>query len=277
MENNIDCYSTPLIYIIADILNNLPKEDSKMNDLFNTIKKNMCMPIHPAGYPFIAIFAVVTFLVSHLSATVGFVFIILTAWCVYFFRNPKRMTPTRKGLIVSPADGTVQMITEVELPPELHEFKGSGDSLCDAEKVTRVSIFLNVFNVHVQRIPADGTITKVVYHPGKFFNAELDKASIHNERSTVLMKLKGHASSVAFVQIAGLVARRIICDLKDEQEVSAGNLYGLIRFGSRVDVYLPKGVNPMVSVGQSTIGGETIIADFKSDETQRVAEYRETK
>ncbi len=245
-----------------------------MNDLLKTIKKNMCIPIHPAGYPFIAIFAGITFVVSHMSSTLGFIFIILTAWCIYFFRNPKRATPVREGLIVSPADGTVQMIVQVELPPELEEFKDNDDGLFENEKVTRVSIFLSVFNVHLQRIPADGTITKVIYHPGKFLNAELDKASIHNERNTVLMKLKGHSSSVAFVQIAGLIARRIICKLENGEEVKAGNLYGLIRFGSRVDIYLPKGVNPLVSVGQSMIGGETIIADFNSNEGARTAENR---
>jgi phosphatidylserine decarboxylase len=133
---------------------------------------------------------------------------------------------------------------------------------------------LNVFDVHVNRIPADGEIKKVVYHPGKFLSANLDKASLENERSTVLMKLNGHASSVAFVQIAGLVARRIICKLTAGQAVKAGDLYGLIRFGSRVDIYLPPGVAPMVCVGQRAIGGETVIADFKSSETARMGESR---
>lgn len=246
-----------------------------MKDLVDSIKKSVFVPIHPAGYPFIAAFAAVAFVFSYLSCFFQFLGLVLFLWCIYFFRCPKRYTPVREGLIISPADGKVQMITETTLPPELDDCKGKGDALCDAEKVTRVSVFLNVFDVHVNRIPADGEITKVVYHPGKFFNAELDKASIHNERSTVLMKLKGHASSVAFVQIAGFVARRIICKLKAGDQVEAGNIYGLIRFGSRVDIYLPPGVQPLVSVGQTMIGGETVIADFKSNETARAAATRE--
>jgi phosphatidylserine decarboxylase len=245
-----------------------------MNDLVKTIRKVLFVPIHPAGFPFIAIFAVIAVILGIMNDCLGWIGLILTLWCVYFFRNPVRTTPTREGLIISPADGIVSMIVQAPLPPELDEFKGSGDALCDAETVTRVSVFLNVFDVHVNRIPADGTITKVVYHPGKFLNANLDKASTENERSTVLMKMSGHSSSVAFVQIAGLVARRIICKLTAGQEVKAGELYGLIRFGSRVDIFLPPGVNPMVCVGQRMIGGESVIADFKSNEPARIGEAR---
>lgn len=245
-----------------------------MSGLLSLARKTLLVPIHPAGVPFISIFAVVTFIFFWLNDGLGWTGFVLTLWCVYFFRCPNRMTPIRKGLIVSPADGLVQMITETTLPPELDDCKGKGDALCDAAKVTRVSIFLNVFDVHVNRIPADGEIKKVVYHPGKFFNASLDKASTDNERSTVLMKLDGHASSVAFVQIAGLVARRIICKLTAGQTVKAGNIYGLIRFGSRVDIYLPPGVHPLVTVGQRTIGGETVIADFTSNEAARAGENR---
>lgn len=250
-----------------------------MEDLIALIRKTLFVPVHPAGYPFIGIFAVVTLLLCLISDFLGFAGLVLTLWCVYFFRNPVRVTPVREGLIVSPADGLVSLITEVPLPPELEDCRGkedapTGDALCDAATVTRVSIFLNVFDVHVNRIPADGEIKKVVYHPGKFLSANLDKASLENERSTVLMKLNGHASSVAFVQIAGLVARRIICKLTAGQAVKAGDLYGLIRFGSRVDIYLPPGVAPMVCVGQRAIGGETVIADFKSSETARMGESR---
>lgn len=245
-----------------------------MNDLLATIKKSVFVPIHPAGWPFIGIFAVVGVLLSTIGEGMGFVGLVLTLWCVYFFRSPVRVTPVREGLIVSPADGMVQMIVETTLPPELDDCKGQGDALCDATTLTRVSVFLNVFDVHVNRIPADGEIKKVVYRPGKFFNASLDKASIDNERSTVLMKLNGHAASVAFVQIAGLVARRIICKLTAGQAVKAGEIYGLIRFGSRVDIFLPPGVAPLVSVGQRMIGGETVIADFKSGETARTGEVR---
>ncbi len=224
------CYSKRLFY-------NDTERIIFMNDLLATIKKTLFVPIHPAGWPFIAIAAVIGFLLSLIGAYTGFIGLILFVWCVYFFRCPLRITPIREGLIVSPADGMVQMIVKAPLPPELEDCKGQGDSLCDAETLTRVSVFLNVFDVHVNRIPADGEIKKVVYRPGKFFNASLDKASVDNERSTVLMKLNGHTSSVAFVQIAGLVARRIICKLTAGQNVKAGNIYGLIRFGSRVDIF----------------------------------------
>lgn len=245
-----------------------------MDDLFALIRKTMFVPVHPAGYPFIGIFGFTTLLLAMIWAPFGFIGLVLTLWCVYFFRNPKRYTPVREGLIVSPADGIVSLIQDVALPPELDDCKGQGDTLCDAATVTRVSVFLNVFDVHVNRIPADGEIRKVVYHPGKFLSANLDKASLENERSTVLMKLNGHSSSVAFVQIAGLVARRIICRSTAGQQVKAGDVYGLIRFGSRVDIYLPPGVEPLVCVGQRMVGGESVIADCKSGETARIAESR---
>ncbi len=245
-----------------------------MDDLFELIRKTMFVPVHPAGYPFIGIFAFVSLILAMVWAPFGFIGLVLTLWCVYFFRNPKRYTPVREGLIVSPADGIVSLIQNVALPPELDDCKGQGDTLCDAATVTRVSVFLNVFDVHVNRIPADGEIKKVVYHPGKFLSANLDKASLENERSTVLMKLNGHSSSVAFVQIAGLVARRIICRSTAGQQVKAGDIYGLIRFGSRVDIYLPPGVEPLVSVGQRMVGGESVIADCKSGEPARTAESR---
>lgn len=250
-----------------------------MQELMALIRKTLFIPVHPAGYPFIGIFAAVTLIFCLISDFLGFAGLVLTLWCVYFFRNPIRVTPQREGLIISPADGLVSMITDVPLPPELEDCRGkdgapTGDALCDAPTVTRVSIFLNVFDVHVNRIPADGEIKKVVYHPGKFLSANLDKASLENERSTVLMKLNGYESSVAFVQIAGLVARRIICKLAAGQAVRAGELYGLIRFGSRVDIYLPPGVHPMVCVGQRAVGGETVIADFKSSEPARIGEIR---
>lgn len=245
-----------------------------MSDLLNLIRKTLFFRVHPAGYPFIAIFFVVAVVLAMIAQCLGWIGFILTFWCAYFFRNPQRMTPVKDGLIVSPADGLVQMIVEAPLPPELDEFKGQGDALCDAPMVTRVSIFLNVFDVHVNRIPADGTITKVVYHPGKFLSANLDKASVENERSTVLMKLKDGVHSVAFVQIAGLVARRIICKLGANQPVKAGELYGLIRFGSRVDIFLPPGVKPLVIPGQRAIGGETVIADITASEAARIGEIR---
>ncbi len=251
-----------------------------MNDLLATIRKTLFVPIHPAGYPFIIIGAILTLILAQFGDLGGFIGLVLTLWVTYFFRNPQRTVPTRRGLIIAPADGRVSMITQVALPPELDDMKGSaenptGDALCDAPMVTRVSIFLNVFNVHVQRTPAFGDVRKVVYRPGKFFNASLDKASVDNERSTVLMKLDGYNTSVAFVQIAGLVAKRIICKLTAGQSVQAGEQYGLIRFGSRVDVYLPPNVHPQVVVGQLTIGGETVIADMDSVEGAREGVLRD--
>ena len=245
-----------------------------MNAMIAIIRKTLFIPVHPAGLPFILGFALLAIVLAMLGTVGGFIGLVLTLWCVYFFRNPVRTTPPREGLIVSPADGLVTMIVDAPLPPELDDCKAT-DSLCEQGTATRVSVFLNVFDVHVNRIPAEGEIKKVVYHPGKFLSADLDKASVENERSTVLMKLKGHSSSVVFVQIAGLVARRIICKLAAGQNVKAGELYGLIRFGSRVDIFLPKGVNPLVCVGQRMIGGETVIADFASQEAQRTGEARQ--
>lgn len=235
--------------------------------------KTIFIPIHPAGWPFIIGFALASLLLALIYDPLGWVGFVLTLWCIYFFRNPVRVTPIREGLIISPADGIVQSITKAPLPPEL-ESDDPKDPLFKAKSLTRVSVFLNVFDVHVNRVPASGEITQVVYHPGKFLNAALDKASLDNERSAVLMKLKGHDSSIAFVQIAGFVARRIICNLKAGQQVKGGEEYGIIRFGSRADIYLPPRVMPQVVVGQSMIGGETVIADFASKEASREGEIR---
>ncbi len=183
----------------------------------------------------------------------GLVGVVLTLWCVYFFRDPERFTPTREGLIISPADGVVQLIDKAAPPPELD----MGD-----EERERVCVFMNVFNVHVNRVPIDGIIRRIAYRPGRFLNAALDKASIDNERQSYCLETdSGH--DIAFVQIAGLVARRIICQAQEGQPVEAGQRFGLIRFGSRVDVYLPKGTKPLVVLGQSMIAGETVIADMK--------------
>lgn len=207
-------------------------------------------PIHRAGWPFVAAFAVATFILSLFSHFLGAIGVILTLWCMYFFRNPERVTPEDPKLVVSPADGFVSMITKAVPPKELH---------WKTEELTRVSIFLNVFDVHVNRLPVGGKIIKALYYPGKFFNASLDKASEFNERNSLVIRTKdGH--EVLVVQIAGLVARRILCDVKEGDEVVGGDRYGIIRFGSRTDVYLPKGVDPQVLVGQYMIGGETILA-----------------
>lgn len=209
--------------------------------------------IHREGYIFIISFAVATFLLATFSSTLGYIGFIITIWCIYFFRNPDRFTPIDDDIIVSPADGIIQKISEAIPPSEL----GLGE-----QEMIRISIFLNIFNVHVNRIPANGKILSLYYNPGKFLNASLDKASIHNERQSVLMETKG-GNKVIFVQIAGLIARRILCDLEEEAEVKAGERYGIIRFGSRVDVYLPLKTAVCVTEGQTAVGGETIIADFK--------------
>jgi phosphatidylserine decarboxylase len=216
-------------------------------------------PINRAGWPFIAGFAVATLILFGLWAPLGWIGLILTLWCVYFFRDPPRTVPLRKGLMVSPADGRVTMIVPAVPPPEL----GMG-----AEQMLRISIFLNVFNVHVNRVPIEGTVVKSAYHPGKFLSASMDKASDVNERAAVRLKM-ADGREIAFVQIAGLVARRIITTLKDGQEVRTGERYGLIRFGSRLDIYLPRDAEPLVVVGQTAIGGETILVDFESSETAR--------
>jgi len=208
--------------------------------------------IHREGYIFIAIFAVVAFILASFNGTLGWIGFIGTVWCVYFFRNPERSTPINDNLIVSVGDGVVQAIKEIAPPAEL----GLGD-----DEMIRVSVFLNVFNVHVNRVPASGKILSLHYHPGRFFNASLDKASIHNERQSVLMETAAGAK-IAFVQIAGLVARRIVCDLEENQEIKAGQRYGIIRFGSRVDIYLPLKTAILVSQGQTCVGGETVIADM---------------
>lgn len=249
-------------------------EKTTIADLGKLIFKTVWPPIHPAGWPFICIFAVVTVIFMMIAQSLGFIGIVLTAWCIFFFRDPVRATPEREGLIISPADGIVSKITTCPLPAELEENDDKDDPLFQAKEVTRISVFLNVFDVHVNRVPIDGTVTQSIYHPGKFLSANLDKASEDNERHTICMKIKNHKSSIVFVQIAGLVARRILCDAKNNQEFKAGERYGIIRFGSRMDIYLPPKVNPMVSVGQKMLGGETVLADLKSKEAMRTAEVR---
>ncbi|MGO1075321.1 phosphatidylserine decarboxylase [Inquilinus sp. CA228] len=219
--------------------------------LLHTIR-GVLVPIHPAGYPFIGVFAVATVMLFMLWEPLGWLGVLATAWCIYFFRHPPRVTPNRPDLVVAPADGVVQMVVQATPPAEL----GFGN-----RPLTRISIFLNVFNVHVNRVPADGAVIDVKYRPGKFLNANLEKASEENERSAVSLRLPD-GRILVFVQVAGLVARRIICDLSPGQPVVAGETYGLIRFGSRTDIYLPDGVEPLVSVGQTMIGGETVLADL---------------
>ena len=226
--------------------------------------KILLVPIHPAGWPFIALFAAGTVALNLFSDALGIAGVVLTLWCVYFFRDPERITPVREGLIISPADGVVKMIDKAPPPKELN--MGDKDRW-------RICVFMNVFNVHVNRIPISGTVTALNYRPGKFLNASLDKASELNERQSLGLTLDG-GKDIAFVQIAGLVARRILCDVTEGKEMKTGERFGMIRFGSRVDVYLPDGVKPMVAVGQTAIAGETVIADIQAKEPVRAGETR---
>lgn len=221
-------------------------------------------PVHRAGWPFLAIGVALTVGGFLVADSLGWILVVLTGWIAYFFRDPDRVTPTRAGLVVSPADGRVQLIMDAAPPPEL----AMGD-----EPMTRISVFLNVFDVHVNRFPVDGRVCAAHYRPGKFLNASLDKASVDNERMSLGIEM-ADGRRVACVQIAGLVARRIICEAVPGAEARAGARYGLIRFGSRVDVYLPLGTAPLVVVGQRVIGGESVLADLAGSEPARSGEIR---
>lgn len=209
-------------------------------------------PIHPEGYPFIGAFAFASLILFWIWSPLGWVGVVLTVWCALFFRDPVRVTPTREGLVVAPADGRVSMITQTVPPPEL----GLG-----AAPLLRISIFMSVFNCHVNRSPVAGRIERIAYRPGKFINAELDKASEDNERNSLVIVTP--AGRIGVVQIAGLVARRIVSFVREGQSLVAGERFGLIRFGSRLDVFLPEGAKALVSEGQTAIAGETVLADFR--------------
>ena len=228
--------------------------------LISTVVK----PVHREGNRFIAGFAAATLVLFLVSDLLGWIGVGLTIWCCYFFRDPPRVTPAREGLVVSPADGVVSMITPATPPAEL----GLG-----AEPRTRVSVFMNVFDCHVNRTPAGGRVTRVAYRPGRFLNASLDKASEENERNGLVLAL-ADGRSLAVVQIAGLVARRIVCFVREGAALRTGERFGLIRFGSRLDVYLPDGVAPLVCTGQAMIAGETVLADLTAPEAARLGEVR---
>jgi phosphatidylserine decarboxylase len=209
-------------------------------------------PIHPGGRPIIGAVAGAALLARALTGRGTALGAAATLFTTAFFRAPVRSTPRRAGIVVAAADGQVSTVGEAPPPPEL----GLGDA-----PLLRVSVFLSVFDVHVQRIPLDGRVERVVYRPGKFLSADLDKASDDNERSSLVLRAaEGH--QVVVVQIAGLIARRIVCEVSEGAEVAAGQTYGLIRFGSRVDVYLPLGSTVLVQPGQRTIGGETVLAEL---------------
>ena len=221
-------------------------------------------PMHREGRKFVAIFAGVTLILFLIWVPLGWLGTGLTVWCYYFFRDPVRVTPAREGLMVSPADGVVSLLEPAVPPAEL----GLGDA-----PMTRVSVFMSVYNCHVNRLPLAGRITRIAYRPGKFLNASLDKASSDNERNGLAVET-ADGRRYGVVQIAGLVARRILCEVKEGQALMTGARFGLIRFGSRLDIYLPEGVNPLVCIGQTMIAGETVIADLASDEAARTGGER---
>jgi phosphatidylserine decarboxylase len=221
---------------------------------FLNLARNTVPPMHPAGRPFVAGGLIATLLVRRFSRSAGLLAALGTAWCAWFFREPRRVTPQRPGIVVAPADGAVSQVGKAVPPPEL----GIGD-----EPLLRVSTFLSVFDVHVQRAPATGVVHAMAYRKGKFLSADLDKASEDNERNSVLLRT-ADGTDVVVVQIAGLVARRIVCTVGAGERVDAGQTYGLIRFGSRVDLYLPPGSRLLVEPGQRTIGGETVVAELPS-------------
>jgi phosphatidylserine decarboxylase len=225
-----------------------------------TMLETFIKPMHREGIRFVAIFAAVTAGLFLLSPFLGWIGVGLTVWCYYFFRDPVRVTPQREGLIISPADGVISLIERAVPPPEL----GMGP-----EALMRVSVFMNVFDCHVNRSPIEAEVAAVAYRAGKFFNASLDKASADNERSSLALRLPD-GRMIAVVQIAGLVARRIVCFTEQGAKLKTGERFGLIRFGSRVDVYLPEGVAPLVCLGQGMIAGETVLADLTGTEQARV-------
>ena len=221
--------------------------------MIDSIRRQMT-PVHSDGYVFIAAFAVVSLIGGWLWQPLGWIGLILTLWCVYFFRDPVRQTPVDRNLVVSPADGIISSIGFFPPPPEL----GLG-----AEPMQRISVFMSVFDCHVNRMPVAGRVAKIAYKAGIFVNADLDKASEDNERNSLI--IDNERGRFGVVQIAGLVARRIVCFTKQGESLGVGERFGLIRFGSRVDVYFPQGVRPLVSLGTKAIAGETVLADFSTN------------
>ena len=225
--------------------------------IYDSIRSQI-VPVTPEGYPFIGAFAFASLVLFWLWSPLGWLGTIATIWCAYFFRDPPRVTPVRDGLIVAPADGRVSQVTTVTPPSEL----GLGP-----KALPRVSIFMSVFDCHVNRSPVTGKVENIIYHSGKFFSADLDKASLDNERNSLVIATAG--TRIAVVQIAGLVARRIVCFVRNGDAINAGQRFGMIRFGSRLDVYLPDGVLPLVAVGQTSVAGETVLADLRASEAGR--------
>jgi phosphatidylserine decarboxylase len=223
-----------------------------------SIRKQL-VPVHPEGYPFIGGFALASLVLFWLWAPLGWLATLATLWCVYFFRDPPRVTPVRDGLVVAPADGRVSQVTNAVPPQELN---------LGEKPLPRISIFMSVFDCHVNRSPVTGRIERIVYRAGKFFSADLDKASEDNERNAFVIAT-GQGQRIAVIQIAGLVARRIVPFSREGETVGAGQRIGMIRFGSRVDVYLPEGARSLAAAGQTAIAGETVLADLGAIEAGR--------
>lgn len=216
----------------------------------------MRLPIHPEGWRFIAIAVAIDLVVFAFSFWVGLILLPWVVWVVAFFRDPERTAPPGERLILSPADGRLLPVVAAVPPAEL----GLGD-----QPRTRLAIFMSIFNVHVNRAPCGGTVTGLAYRAGRFFNASFDKASVHNERMSIRIRLDdARETDLGVVQIAGLVARRIVCDLHQGQRVCRGARFGIIRFGSRLEVYLPDGARVLVKEGQTVRAGESVLADFPS-------------
>lgn len=223
-----------------------------MINLFDTIR-NTLVPIHKEGYVFVAVFFVASLILGWIAEPLFWVGLVLTLWCAYFFRDPERVVPQDDDLVLSPADGRISHVAMVVPPVELD---------LGSEPMLRISVFMNVFDCHINRSPVRGQVTRIEYRAGQFVNAELDKASEDNERNGLV--IESRHGKIGVVQIAGLVARRIVCWVKPTEPVDAGERFGLIRFGSRLDVFVPAGAEPRVSVGQKAVGGETVLAEFGS-------------
>jgi phosphatidylserine decarboxylase len=221
--------------------------------------RSQLAPIHPQGYPFVGAFALVALIFFWLWPPLGWLVTLATLWCAYFFRDPPRTTPAREGLVIAPADGRISRVTSAPPPPEL----GLGE-----RPLPRVSIFMSVFDCHINRSPIRGRVERMVYREGKFISADLDKASEDNERNAFVIATES-GTRIGVIQIAGLVARRIVPFVREGDAVGAGQRIGMIRFGSRVDVFLPEGTLPLVAEGQTALAGETVLADFKVSQPGR--------
>jgi len=224
----------------------------------DSIRKQL-VPIHPEGYPFVGGFALASLVLFWLWTPLGWLATLATLWCVYFFRDPPRVTPVRDGIVVAPADGRVSQVVNAVPPQELE---------LGERPLPRISIFMSVFDCHINRSPVAGRIDRIIYRAGKFLSADLDKASEDNERNAFVMTTAS-GQRIAAVQIAGLIARRIVPFAREGEMVGAGQRIGMIRFGSRVDLYLPEGARPLAAAGQIAIAGETVLADLKTVEPGR--------